>query len=64
MFSDKKPLKKPVKTKKNKKHKTSNIWDIIDEQENASQKMEIIYEKDNVIETNICQSCHTFTLLY
>ena len=57
-MSDKKNLKKVVKTQKNKKYKKSNLWKIIDEaEENMSQKMEIIYEKDNVIETNICQSC-------
>ena len=47
MLSDKNHLKKPVKTKKNKKYKTSNVWQIIDEEEKSSQKMEIIYEKDS-----------------
>ena len=57
-MSDKKHLKKTVKTKKNKRYKKSNLWKIIDdEEENSSEKIEIIYEKDNVIETNICQSC-------
>ena len=56
-MSDKNPLKKSVKTKKNKKYKKSNLWKIIDEEENSSQKVEIIYEKDNVIDTNICQTC-------
>ena len=58
MLSDKNQLKKPVKTKTNKKHKTSNVWQIIDEQEKSSQKMELIYEKDNVSEPNVGKSCH------
>ena len=49
--------KKNVKTKKNKKYKQANLWKIIDKEENASQKVEVIYEKDNVINTNVCNSC-------
>jgi len=58
-MTDKPQLKKLVKTKKNKKYKKSNLWKIIDEQEEqeSAEKVEIIYEKDNVIKTNICQTC-------
>ena len=41
-MSDKKHLKKTVKTKKNKKYKKSNLWKIIDDEE-ESEKIEIIY---------------------
>jgi transcription initiation factor TFIIB len=58
-MSDKKCLKKTTKTKKIKKYRKSNLWKIIDDEEEiSSKKVEIIYEKDNVNETNVCLTCN------
>lgn len=63
-----KPIKQNKKTKKIKKEKVKkldNIWDSFDtmkdtsttNQNNDDDEIECIYEKDNVVETNICKHC-------
>ena len=63
-----KPIKQNKKTKKIKKEKKKNldnIWNSFDNMKHASSnnqnndngELECIYEKDNVVETNICKHC-------
>ena len=61
-----KPIKQNKKTKKIKKEKVKNldnIWDSFDTMKDTStlnqndDEIECIYEKDNVVETNICKHC-------
>ena len=62
-----KPIKQNKKTKKIKKEKVKkfdNVWDSFDSMKDAStpnqnndDELECIYEKDNVVETNICKHC-------
>lgn len=59
MSEKKAPIKSSTRTKKLKKNKKKNLWKIIDDEEEKSQQLHVIYEKDNVIETNICKSCNS-----
>ena len=49
--------KRTEKIKKNKKNK--NLWNDFFKQENNEENKEIecVYEKDNILETNMCKSC-------
>lgn len=66
------PLKQKSRTKKLKKSKSNNadmnnIWDQMNtmtshtsnETTEKSEDLECIYEKDNVLDTNLCKSCNS-----
>ena len=55
LHNDNKKRTKKIKKEKNK-NDLKKVWDMIDEEINKSN-IECIYEKNNILETNICNEC-------